>query len=138
MDINNNSYKLTYEESFVALTGSTMLGKKEAYKTDEDVIRLVRLITNSIETSRSYIAARLEYRDKQSPTLQMVDENCKEMSSSFISLPKDETSSRILPLAVETYFWNAHETEGLAKKDRLAVATNMLMQLMISNTEETH
>lgn len=135
MDIKNNSYKLSHIESDVALTGSAMLCQHESHKSDDDIQRVMRLIANSMAASRMYISARLEYNYNQSPSDETINEHC-EIMENFITLPKDELTSKVLPLAIEAYFWNGHEVPGIVNSKKLEVASDMMTQLLSDSNEE--
>lgn len=137
MEINNISYKLSYDEAVVALAGTTMLQQQEAYALDEDAKRVIRLIANSIATSRMLIGTRLEYNNQVKPGDELIEEACRMMTSNFISLPKDDVTSRILPLAAEDYFWHGHEIKGIVSDEKISAASNMMMQLIFDGAEDS-
>lgn len=135
MDIKNNSYKLSHIEAEVALTGSSMLCNQEQTIPKEDIISVLELIANSMSASRMYVHARIKYSSKQDPSDETIDAQCKDMES-FITLPKDELISTVLPRAVETYFWQGHEIPGIVSREKLSVASSMMTQLLCDNPEE--
>jgi hypothetical protein len=134
MEINENSYKLSHSEAVVALTGSAILCNQEVAIAEDDIKRVLELISNSIAASRMYVNTRLKYSSNQDPSEEAIDTQCQEMKS-FISLPKDELISSVLPLAVETYFWQGHEMPGIFDEEKLSVASNMVTQLLCDTTD---
>lgn len=118
MEIENNSYKLSYDEAKVVLAGTAMLEK-----LDLETLRIMNLIANSL-------------KDKETPSDEKLDDACRSLESIFITLPKDSSTKKVLPLAVEEYFWKGHELKGLVSPERLAAASSMMTQLLCDNTEE--
>lgn len=134
MDINNNSYKLSHTEAVVALTGSAMLCNQELTIPEEDIKRVLELISNSISASRMYVHARIKYSSNQDPSEEVIDAQCQDMEN-FISLPKDELVGEVLPLAVETYFWQGHEMPGIFNQEKLSIASSMMTQLLCDTSD---
>lgn len=130
MEIENNSYKLSYDEANVVLAGTAILEK-----IDPEVLSVMSLIADSVKASRDLTRARLRYRDNEAPDEEKLDDACRSLESIVITLPKDSLTKKLLPIAVEEYFWKGHELKGLFSPERLAAASNMMAQLLCDTTD---
>lgn len=130
MEIEKNSYKLSYDEANVTVDAISLMLAEGTIPEDE-ASKVIKLVAGSMAISRELVRLRLEYSDEPDISKDNLIEYCRSMSSNFISLPRDPITANVIPPAIDFYTRFAVNNPNILSEQKISAASSMLMSFIL-------